>query len=348
MIGLADFYEPFWLIRRVVHLSSNRLPASALALAFGIGWWLFVLAVTPVWSGTVGEAAHFGSNPGQLRMFHYRPDKLQLSAPLVVALHGCQQTAVDYARQSGWTQQADRHGFLLLLPEQRAANNWFRCFNWFDPALIGRSQGEISSIRQMIAQMQSDYAIDSKRIYVTGLSAGGAMTAVLLATYPDVFAGGGIVAGVPYGCATGIFSAWRCQSWGRDLLPGEWAAKVYQVVAAANLKPTHWPRVSIWQGDSDWVVDSTNAHELAEQWATIHGLNLDAVGEEVSPGYTRRVYRDASGQPRIESYLITDMGHGQPITPGSDQNGCGIAADYLIPAPLCASEQIARFWGLIP
>lgn len=78
----------------------------------------------------------------------------------MVALHGCQQTALDYARQAGWMQQADRWGLVLLLPEQQEANNGQRCFNWFQPESIGRDRGEVGSIRQMIARMQADHAID--------------------------------------------------------------------------------------------------------------------------------------------------------------------------------------------
>jgi poly(hydroxyalkanoate) depolymerase family esterase len=213
---------------------------------------ILTLSGISIRAGTVGETPEFGSNPGHLRMFHYRPDTLRAPAPLVVALHGCQQTALDYARQTGWIQQADRWGFVLLLPEQQAANNRQGCFNWFRPELTGRDRGEAGSIRQMIARMQVDFAIDPQRIYSAGLSAGGAMTAVLLADYPDLFAGGAIIAGIPYGCATGLPSALRCQLWGRDLEPAEWSDRVRQATAEASLNPRAWPIVSIWQGESDW------------------------------------------------------------------------------------------------
>jgi len=217
-------------------------------------------------------------------------------APLVVALHGCQQSAADYARQAGWAQQADRWGFVLLLPEQQKANNGQRCFNWFRPESTGRDQGEAGSIRRMIAQMQADNPIDPRRIFVAGLSAGGAMTAVLLADYPELFAGGAIVAGVPYGCASGLTSALRCQLWGRDLEPSEWGDLVRQATAEIEPKPKTWPLVSIWQGDSDWVVDPANARELLEQWTALHGLDPGAGVEEVGKGYSHRIYRDAAGR----------------------------------------------------
>ncbi|MBK7543600.1 MAG: PHB depolymerase family esterase [Candidatus Competibacter sp.] len=320
--------------------------SQSLARALGLG--LLALAAAPAWSGTSAEVAEFGPNPGRLRMFQYRPDTPRAPAPLVVALHGCQQTALDYARQAGWMQQADRWGLVLLLPEQQEANNGQRCFNWFQPESIGRDRGEVGSIRQMIARMQADHAIDPQRIYVTGLSAGGAMTAVLLAVYPELFAGGGIVAGIPYGCASGLISGLRCQFWGRDLEPAQWAAPIRETVAETGVKPHGWPVVSIWQGDSDWVVDADNAGELVEQWTALQGIDLSSGVEEAGPDYSHRVYRDAAGQPRVEFYSIKGMGHGQPIDPGPGPAQCGIPADYVLPVGICASYRIVQFWGLAP
>ena len=317
-------------------------------------WSSFLLAgflslpCAPVGAGTVDEVAEFGPNPGHLRMFRYRPDALRAPAPLVVALHGCQQTAPDYARQAGWIQQADRRGFALLLPEQREANNGQRCFNWFRPESTGRDRGEAGSIRQMIARMQADDTIDPRRIFVAGLSAGGAMSAALLAAYPDLFAGGAIVAGVPFGCASGLPGALRCQLWGRDLEPAEWGDLVRQAAAGIEPKPQAWPPVSIWQGDSDWAVDASNATELVEQWTALQGLDPNAAEAEAGPGYSRRVYRDAAGRPRVEFYLIEDMGHGQPIDPGPGEAQCGAPTDFMLPVGVCASDRIARFWGLVP
>ena len=147
------------------------------------------------------EVTDFGSNPGRLRMFKYVPSGLPPSSPLVVVMHGCTQNARDYGAESGWIELADRLKLALALPEQSQSNNPRNCFNWFVIAHNRRGQGEALSIKQMVDKMKADHGIDSSRVFVTGLSAGGAMTSVMLATYPDVFAGGGIVAGLPYGCA---------------------------------------------------------------------------------------------------------------------------------------------------
>src|SRR5690349_17222082 len=127
------------------------------------------------------EVRDFGSNPGNLRMFGYRPSTLADNPALVVVLHGCTQTAAGYDLGAGWSTLADRYGFALLLPEQRRSNNPNGCFNWFQPGHSRRGQGEPLSIRQMIEKSVLDYGIDRRRIFVTGLSAGGAMASIMLA-----------------------------------------------------------------------------------------------------------------------------------------------------------------------
>ena len=129
------------------------------------------------------EVSAFGANPGELRMLSYTPPNLPPGAPLVVVLHGCTQTAGGFDTGTGWSTLAERHQFALLMPEQRRANNPNLCFNWFEPSDITRGSGEVASIRSMVSEMVSRHRLDAGRVFVTGLSAGGAMTAALLATY---------------------------------------------------------------------------------------------------------------------------------------------------------------------
>src|ERR1700761_645286 len=148
--------------------------------------------------------APFAPNPGNLRMFRYLPRGLKPGAPLVVVLHGCGQTASGYDAGAGWSQLAGQLGFALLAPEQKAVNNPNTCFDWFNPEDIARGQGEDASIAAMIADIEATHRLDAKRVFLTGLSAGGAMTAVILANYPELFAGGAIIAVLPFGVAGNV------------------------------------------------------------------------------------------------------------------------------------------------
>ena len=183
--------------------------------------------LTPDSRGPLVEITDFGTNPGELKMFSFVPDGLRATQglPLVVVLHGCSQTAAGYDLGAGWSKLAKHYGFALLMPEQRSSNNVNGCFNWFSPEDTTRDHGEACSIRQMVARMTYYNRIDKRRIYVTGLSAGGAMTSVMLATYPDVFAGGAVIAGLPFGVASNV----------RQALSGMFEAPL--------ARPTNW---AIW------------------------------------------------------------------------------------------------------
>lgn len=303
---------------------------------------VLALALTSTAAFAQAEVTGFGSNPGNLRMFKYVPAGLPANAPMVVALHGCSQTASSYDTETGWQLFADRWQFALLLPQQQSANNSSGCFNWFELGDISRGQGETLSIKQMVDRMAADHGIAPSRVYVTGLSAGGAMTSALIAAYPDVFAGGAIVAGIPYRCATSQSAAFSCMSPGSDLTPAQWGDKV----RAASTWTGPWPIVSIWHGDADYVVRPANQKESMEQWTNVHGIDQTADVSETVGGYPHKVYMNAAGQPRVETWTITGMGHGTPVDPGTGETQCGTAGAYILDVNLCSSYYIARFFGL--
>ena len=136
------------------------------------------------------EVSQFGENLGELRMMLYVSVNLPPSSPLIVVFHGASQSAEGYAEGAGWLSLADRFGFAVLCPEQNKRNNACLAFNWFEPDDMAREGGEAASIRQMVETAVEEHTLDRTRIFITGLSAGGAMTAVMLATYPDIFAVG--------------------------------------------------------------------------------------------------------------------------------------------------------------
>jgi feruloyl esterase len=289
------------------------------------------------------EIHDFGSNPGALRMFTYLPPTLAERSALVVVLHGCTQTAGSYEYGAGWSTLAERYGFALLLPEQQHANNPNGCFNWFQPGDTQRGQGEALSIRQMIGKMVLDHGIDGRRVYVTGLSAGGAMASVMLATYPDVFAGGAIIAGLPYGAATNVQEAFESMFQSPARPPRVWG----DLVRRASPHQGPWPRISVWHGGMDTTVVPPNAAEIVKQWTDVHGLPTAPTLHEMVDGYPRQVWRNSDGEDMIESYAIPGMAHGTPLSVGTGDDQCGAAGAFLLEVGISSSYHIAKFWGLV-
>ena len=283
----------------------------------------------------------FGSNPGNLRARVYLPSGLRAGAPLVVVLHGCTQTAADYDHGSGWSSLADQEGFALLFPEQQRPNNPNLCFNWFIPTHCRRGEGEPLSIRQMIERMVVDHALGRDRIFITGLSAGGAMTSVMLATYPDVFAGGAIIAGLPYGCAATMPEAFEQMRGGR----GPALPDVKHLVRRASSHTGPWPTISIWHGSADQTVVPANSEAILRQWLVLHGLAETPTFAEAVAGYPRRVWCDSEGRELIEMYSITGMGHGTPLATRGD-HACGNSGAFMLDANISSTWHISRFWGV--
>ena len=288
------------------------------------------------------ETRSFGSNPGSLRMFSHVPSQASRGCALVVVLHGCVQTAASYDLGAGWSTLADRFGFALLLPEQQRANNANGCFNWFEPGDTSRGSGEALSIRQMIEKMVSAHGVDAGRIFITGLSAGGAMTSVMLATYPEVFAGGAIIAGLPFGAASNVQQAFQTMR----QCPARPARDWGDLVRAASTHAGPWPRVSVWHGGADSTVVPSNAREIVKQWTDVHGLPVTPSLEAVVDGYPRQVWTNEAGGEMIESYTIPKMMHGTPLATGNGHDECGAAGPFLLEVGISSSYHIAKFFGL--
>ncbi len=290
-------------------------------------------------AGRMAPLRGVDDNPGELRMLAYRPAGLAPGAPLVVTLHGCGQGAEAFAAGAGWLDLADRFGFAVLAPEQTAANNPNRCFNWFSRQDAARGGGEAASIAEAAGLMVRAEGLDPRRVFVTGLSAGGAMALAMLAAYPDRFAGGAVIAGLPYGVALDVIQAMSAMQQVIHRSPAELGGLIPANVGGQT------PRLAIWHGDADRVVSSGNARAIASQWAHAHGL-AEAPDEVVrSPGRTRSSWRTPDGRVAIELNLVAGLGHGVPLAVGGPE-GLGQTGPFMLEAGVSSSREIAEFWGI--
>lgn len=274
------------------------------------------------------------NNPGDLRLLSYAPETLAAGAPLVVVLHGCGESAAAFARRAGWLAQAEAHGFAVLCPEQRRSNNINTCFNWFLPEDHRRGDGEAASIAEMTRLMLAQHALDPARVFITGHSAGAAMANAMLAAYPELYAGGALAAGLPYGVARNMHEALVAMRRGAAHPPDRLA----EAVRAASAHNGPWPKVAIWQGEADAVVSPANAGQLVRQWADVHRLS-SAPPQTESFGARRRTrWQGARGEVVLELNLIAGAGHDWAAAAN------GRAAPDA--AEISVSGEMIRFWGL--
>jgi poly(hydroxyalkanoate) depolymerase family esterase len=230
---------------------------------------------------------------------------------MLVMLHGCTQSADDFAAGTRMNRLADAHGFVVVYPEQAAQANPQKCWNWFKPEDQRRDAGEPSLIAGIVREVASTHDVDGHRIFVAGLSAGAAMAVVLGATYPDLFAGVGAHSGLPFGSAQDIPSALSAMKGGRGRSP---ASKGWPATA----RTVHPVPVIVFHGDRDHTVQSSNGARIVEQALRAYrersaGHDMSVITQEgVSAGgrrFTRTVHADATGQARVEHWTVQGAGH---------------------------------------
>ncbi|WCN80098.1 extracellular catalytic domain type 1 short-chain-length polyhydroxyalkanoate depolymerase [Micromonospora sp. LH3U1] len=315
----------------------TRLVGAVAGLALAVTGAVAIAA--PAQAATLTQVTGFGSNPGNLAMYAYRPDSLPANSPAVVLLHGCTQNASGYFANSGWQKYADQWKFALIVAQQPSGNNANSCFNFFEAGDTARGQGEALSIKQMVDHAKANFGVNGSRVFVSGLSAGGAMSAVMLATYPDVFAAGSIIAGIPYRCATSMVNAFSCMSPGADKTPAAWGDLVRGAYSGYT-GPR--PRVAIWHGTSDTTVVPLNGTESRDQWTNVRGVSQTPSSTSSLPGNTSlEVY----GNDDVRLYRVSGMGHGTPVDPGSGAEQCGTAGAYFLDT-ICSTYRDALFFGL--
>jgi poly(hydroxyalkanoate) depolymerase family esterase len=241
--------------------------------------------------------------------------------PLIVMLHGCTQTPEDFALGTRMNHVAEAHTCLVLYPGQTHAANPSKCWNWFNTADQQRGQGEPSLIAGMTGQIMEDYVIDPKRIFVAGLSAGGATALVMGATYPDLYAAVGVHSGLPYRAASDAAAAFSAMRQGGK---GSMLEKVFPAI--------------VFQGDGDTTVHPANAEAVVRQVTA--GMDLHATRTsrpaDGHRGYERTIYFDKAGTNVVEQWLILGGGHAW--------SGGAPKGSYTDPAGPDASEEIVRFF----
>jgi feruloyl esterase len=299
--------------------------------------------------GTLTEVENFGNNPGNLKMLvHDKFSSDTNKLPLVIVLHGCGQSAVDVAELTGWNKLADLNHFIVLYPQQKFVNNPDLCFNWFLQEDITKNQGECESIFQMISFAKQHYGIDSTRIFITGLSAGAAMSVVMAATHPELFKCAAIFAGVAYGLATNPMEGTKAM-WGKKYIPPE-----KLVEAVRNQNPDYkgkYPSVLIYQGLNDPIVNYKSAALLINQWTGIN--NCDSIPDKKENAFmgikdiTRSVYSDSLGRIVVEFYEVDNLGHALLVKPGEKEDEGGRTGIFGVDKGYNSTYETAKEFGII-
>jgi poly(hydroxyalkanoate) depolymerase family esterase len=239
--------------------------------------------------------------------------------PLVVMLHGCKQNPEDFAAGTTMNLLAEESGCLVLYPEQALGANHSQCWNWFEGAHQGRDQGEPSLIAGMTRQVLREHDGDAGRVFVAGLSAGGAMAAVMAAAYPELYKAIGVHSGLPAGAAHDLMSGLNAMKGARK-----------KAKTPAGLRPV--PAI-VFHGDRDAVVHPSNGEAVYRQFT--HGAAARET-EERGQGHTRTVTRDAGGRTVAEHWNLHGAGHAW--------SGGSAAGSYADPSGPNASAEMLRFF----
>jgi poly(hydroxyalkanoate) depolymerase family esterase len=271
------------------------------------------------------EHVHRGP-AGSMSYKLYLPPQAAAGMPLIVMLHGCTQSPEDFALGTGMNRLADEHGFLVAYPRQTQTANPQKCWNWFRPGDQRRDRGEPALLAGITRDVIARHEIDASRVYVAGLSAGGAAAAVMAAEYPDVFAAVGVHSGLACGAA-------------RDLPSALAAMKRGGGTAAATGSNGRFVPVITFHGDRDTTVHEVNSREIIAAASAAAGVPLELRIEEGHSAsgrrFTRKMSLDPSGAVLLEQWTIQGSGHAW--------SGGDVAGSYTDPSGPEASREMVRF-----
>jgi len=272
-------------------------------------------------AGTFTNA--FGTRPYKL----YVPSGYQAgrTLPLIVMLHGCTQSPDDFAVGTRMNDAAEEQTCLVVYPAQIASANMQRCWNWFSEDDQRRGRGEPSLIAGITHQVMSDYAVDPRRVYVAGLSAGGATAAILGGAYPDLFAAIGVHSGLPCGAARDVKSAFTAMRRGGT-------------IEVAQTRSNRIVPAIVFHGDRDATVNPVNADAVVAQSAQAAPL-FKRVDQGRAPGghaYSRTLSVDSAERTVIEQWVVHGAGHAW--------FGGSAAGSYTDPRGPDATREMLRFF----
>ncbi|MCB0401258.1 MAG: PHB depolymerase family esterase [Flavobacteriales bacterium] len=287
-------------------------------------WIAFILTLTAfstAFSQDLTPIDDFGDNPGNLKLYTYIPKNLNTAepVPLVLVLHGCTQSADMISRETGWNKLADSLNFIVIYPEQKQINNGAKCFNFFMGFEAKKDKGEVASIRTMIDYCFMNFKIDSSKVFITGMSAGGAMSNAMLNAYPELFNAGALLAA---------------------------PSKIYQ----PDMEPIQ-PRVAILQGDKDLVVIPRHARKITEQWTIKHHIDITKTETKKeylnNPLLTATFYYNKENQLKLVSIFAEGLKHKLPIKPGTKITQGGEMDFHTVDINFHSTYWVAGFFGLV-
>ncbi len=310
---------------------------------------VFLTVLLATSANALDEVENFGSNLGNCDMFVYEPASLGKNdpSPLLVAIHGCSETAEKLAKQTGWNELADRHGFRILYPQQKMSNNSSRCWNWFQAEDTYDGQGELGSIREMIDYMQTHYAIKDDGVFVYGVSSGGAMTSALMANYPELFHAGCIYAGGAFGAAESPLRPMKTMTHPEDLSAEELAATVRR---QSGTEVVRYPNVVVVHGTRDPIVSPKNGRLACMQWVELHGMGDQHLRSSLIDDREDLVLKEycaPTGEAIVSHLEIDKLTHQLAIDPGDGERQGGKRTMFSADFDFHSTWWIARQMGLI-
>ena len=250
--------------------------------------------------------------------------------PLVVMLHGCTQDADDFAAGTGMNDAAREQGFFVLYPEQSSGANASKCWNWFKSADQQRGAGEPALLATMTQAVVSQHPIDPARVYIAGLSAGGAMAAIVAETYPDIFAAAGVHSGLPCGAARSVIEAFSVMRNGN--------ASRFRTNAKVGVDLPHGVPTIVFHGDQDQTVHPRNGDQVIAAVLDTGGTvaHVQRIISVKGRHYTRSTHRDHEGTAVAEHWLVHGAGHAW--------SGGSAAGSYTDSAGPDATGEMLRFF----